>query len=148
MWGLKGVRLVRPVCPGYKNFYVYSAVSPTSGESFHLTLPWVNIRMMNLYLEKRSAAHADRDIRLVMDRAGWHVSKDLNIPKNIKLIFLPPYSPELNPVERLWQWLRRHACRNRAFTSLTAVLDAVSEQIKNLGRDTLASLCRCNYITY
>lgn len=148
MYGRKGVRLKRLVCPGYKNFYVYSAVSPVDGDSFHLCLPWVNTDMMSLYLSELAKANVGYQVWLILDRAGWHVSKDLRVPDNVRLIFLPPYSPELNPVERLWQWLRRQVCRNRLFTTLEELLEALVETLGQISSARLASICACNYIAY
>jgi len=106
-----------PVNPSYKNYYVYSSVSPATVEPFHLFLPNVNIEMMNIYIHEMATAYSDFEIMLVMDQAGWHKSKTLKVPPNMRFHFLPPYSPELNPVEKLWQWLKRHICRNRLFSS-------------------------------
>ncbi len=108
-WARKGVRPMAVVRPGYQNFYVYSAISPFTGEDVSLFLPWVNTVTMNLFLAHLSLSLGERCCFLVMDKAGWHVSDDLIIPANIEPVFLPPYSPELNPVERLWQWLKRHS---------------------------------------
>jgi transposase len=145
-WALTGQRPISIVNPGYKNFYVYSAVAPRSGKSFHLILPWVNTKVMSLYLRKMSAEYPNDKIIMIMDQAGWHGSRDLSCPDNISIKFLPAYSPELNPVERLWQWLRRHVCRNRFFPSLDAMINALCESLNNLSDCFLASLCRCSYL--
>jgi len=145
-WALTGQRPVSLVNPGYKNFYVYSGVAPLSGKSFHWILPWVNTNVMSFYLQKMSTEYSDEKIILIMDQAGWHASHDLSCPANISIRFLPAYSPELNPVERLWQWLRRHVCRNRFFSSLDALSHALCEAIKNLSEPFLSSLCRCSYL--
>ena len=147
-WSRKGARPVTIVRPGYENFYVYSAVNPASGEDVSLFLPWINTEMMNIFLETLGAALGDRKCLLVLDQAGWHNSKDLQIPKNIKLIFLPPYSPELNPVERLWQWLKRHSLRNRYYQNLEKVMDAVQICMQGATASFLKSLCQCNYLLY
>jgi transposase len=68
------------------------------------------------------------------------------VPKNIELIYLPPYSPELNPVERLWQWLKRHALRNRYYRSLKDIEDAVQKCLEKATAPFLKNLCRCNYM--
>jgi len=149
LWAMRGSRPRARVRPGYQNFYLYSSVSPHSGDSFTLFLPWVNTEMMNLYLEKLSAAYLDRELLLIMDRAGWHIAKALIIPHNIRIELLPPYSPELNPVERLWQWLRRHVCRNRLFDSENRLADTLSEAfVKHLFAEKMATLCRCAYLSY
>ena len=71
--------------------------------------------MMNLYPTEMSAAFPDKKIMIVLDQSGWHNSKSLDVPDNFFLELLPPYSPELDPVEKLWQHLKKHACRNRLF---------------------------------
>lgn len=145
-WARRALRPLATVEPGYKNFYVYSAVSPHSGEAFSLILPWVNTETMNVYLDYLAAAYPDRRILLIWDGAGWHGSQDLRIPSTIRCETLPPYSPELNPVERLWQWLRRHVTRNRLFDSEGALVDALAEKIAGLEAEALQSLCRCSYL--
>ena len=85
---------------------MYSAVAPSTGDSFSLILPEVNTQMMNIFLTHFQKHIENKKIVLIMDRAGWHCSKKLKIPSQIELIYMPPYSPELNPVERLWKWLR------------------------------------------
>jgi transposase len=135
-----------PVQPGYQNFYLYSAVDPLSGSHFTLLLPWVNTLLMNFYLEKLAAAYPNETLWIIMDQAGWHMSGDLFVPPSIRLIYLPPYSPELNPVERLWRWLRRSACRNRLFRSLTEVEDACCNSLNSLCAQSLSSLCNCSYL--
>jgi transposase len=145
-WGLRGTQVYSPVNPGYKNFYIYSSVSPHTGDSFSLFLPWVNTEMMNIYLEHFSVGFPDKHIMLIMDRAGWHCSKNLIIPGNITIELLPPYSPELNPVERLWRWLRMHVCRNCIFDSLDDLTDKLEATYKQLSPQFLSSLCRCSYL--
>lgn len=101
---------------------------------------------MGLYLVHLHQEHPDKHILLVLDGAGWHKAKDLAIPDGIELFFLPPYSPELNPVERLWQWLRRHVCRNRLFGSLADLEEAIVHEWHRVHPDLLRTLCRCAYM--
>jgi len=136
------------VRPGYENFYVYSAVCPATGEDVSLFLPWVNTDMMNIFLENLKVSLADRSCILVLDQAGWHISKDLQVPPNIKLVFLPPYSPELNPVERLWQWLKRHSLRNRYYRNLDHVMKSVMNCMQKATAPFLKRICQCNYLLY
>jgi transposase len=145
-WARKRVRAHVRVKTGYSNFYIYSAVSPYTGESFDLILPWVNTEIMNIYLEHLSREYPDRELMLIMDQAGWHSSKTLKVPHNITIELLPPYSPELNPVEKLWQWLRRHACRNRLFKTEQDLIDALIKAFKQLCNSKRASLCACSYL--
>ena len=135
-----------PVNPGYQNFYIFSGVSPTTGDSFSLFLPSVNTQTMNIYLEELSKAFTDSNIMLIMDQAGWHKSKRLQLPDNIQIKLLPPYSPELNPVERLWNWLKKHVCRNRLFECEETLMDALTENLRFLSPTRLIELCGCSYL--
>lgn len=146
LWCRKGVRPIARICPGYKNFYLYAAINPLTGEQFTLQLPAVNTEMMNLYLEHFQKEYPERRILLVLDQAGWHLSKELTIPKGIQFEPLPPYSPELNPVERLWRWLRLHVCRNRLYNSLDELEQALSTIWPKLTPDMLKSLCHVAYL--
>jgi transposase len=146
-WAKRGGGAPRvSVLPGYRNFYLYSAVDPFSGEHFTLLLPWVNTDMMNFYLRSLAEHFPDERIWVILDRAGWHLSKKLRIPSTIRLIYLPPYSPELNPVERLWRWLRRSVCRNKLYESLEDMELALCNAIRSLLSPFLLSLCHCSYM--
>ena len=145
-WCKKSKRPVVRVRPGYLNFYLYSAVNPETGDEFTLELPKVNTEMMNLYLAGFRRAYSDGHILLVMDQAGWHKALALEIPEGIEFVLLPPYSPELNPIERLWQWLRRHICRNRTFLDLDELSGAFVRFWPAMTPRKLSSICHCNYL--
>ena len=147
-WSLRGLKKTVKIKPGYKNFYLYTSVSPNIGEHFTLFLPWTNTKIMNLYLKKLHKAFPTKKIFMIMDQAGWHKSKDLCKPKNIRFIYLPPYSPELNPVEKLWAWLRKHVCRNRLFESLNHLMDEIESALNKLLKTDYAKLCNCNYLLH
>lgn len=132
---------------GFENFYVYSAVSPKSGEEFSFLAPYVNTVCMNLFLEGMSKHLGEKQAFLVMDQAGWHKSKTLVLPHNIKIIYLPPYSPELNPVERLWQHIKNHVLKNKVYQTLSSLEDAVCEFINSLGKEDIISICSLNYMS-
>ena len=88
---------------------------------------------MQLHLDEvarvvRRGAHAV----LLLDRAGWHTSRRLAVPKNITLIFLPSRAPELNPVEKVWQYLRQNWLSNRVFETYEAIVEAACEAWRNL----------------
>ena len=105
--------------------YAYSALSPQTGDCFSMIAPCCNTNAMNCFLQQLCAQYKRYRIVLILDKAGWHISKGLALPENITLIHLPPYSPELNPVELLWRELRRKYFHNRIFASL----DEVEEQL-------------------
>jgi transposase len=145
-WSLKGSKCEVKIKQGYKNFYVYSSVCPESGEIFSLYLPEVNTVMMNIYLEELSRNFSREKLILIMDCAGWHKSKDLKVPDNIEIEYLPPYSPELNPVERLWKWLKNNTIHNRIFEKLEDIMASLTDELKALTREKIMSLCRCSYL--
>ncbi len=98
---------------------------------------------MNLYLEtlSESLKEKNREALIIMDGAGWHKSKDLLIPPNIRIELLPPYCPELNPVERLWRYVKDHTIKNRVFKNLKEIEDVVCNFIKDLSCGEIFSIC-------
>jgi transposase len=103
--------------------YEYAAVSPWDGCLDFMTTEKMNIESMSHFLLHVSEAHKDEFIVMVVDGASSHKSKELNIPENVSLIRLPPYSPELNPAEQIWNVLRRNYFANRVFDSLNAATE-------------------------
>ena len=117
---------MRPLCRvmlTHEYTYAYGAVDVVSGELDSLILPHVNTDCMQLFLDETGARHPQHRIILVMDGAGWHTAKALVPPANMQLLKLPPYAPELNPVEHLWDELREKFFHNRAFDSMDALED-------------------------
>ena len=115
-----GARLER------KFIYAFTAVSPHDGVMDSLILPWVSAETMSLFLHTVAERHADEFVLMVMDQAGWHIADALVVPDNMRLLFLPPYSPELNPAEHIWEALREDCFANTVFNGLDAVEDALS----------------------
>jgi hypothetical protein len=121
-----GPRPVRPLCRAmmtHEYTYAYGAVDVLNGELDSLILPHVNTDCMQIFLDEVGARHSMHHIILVLDGAGWHASAELKPPGNMKLLSLPPYAPELNPVEHLWDELREKHFHNKAFDSLDALED-------------------------
>lgn len=112
--------------------YAYAAVSPHDGVMDSLILPWVNAETMSLYLDFVAGRHPDEYILMVMDCAGWHIAKDLSVPKNMRVIYLPPYSPELNPAEHLWDALRERHFGNRMFKGMEAVTNTLCRGLREM----------------
>ena len=121
-------------------------MAPGDGDSFHLLLPFVNTEMMQIYLDEFSQSLGEKEIILIMDQAGWHKSKDLVVPKNIDIWFLPPYSPELNPVERLWKTIKKNTLHNRLYDTLKQLEKAVVDYFDTLTQEVVRQLCTCSYI--
>jgi transposase len=101
---------------------------------------------MNLFLKKLATQYKDKKLLLVMDCAGWHKSKDLKLPNNIQLIYLAPYSPELNPVERFWQHIKRYTIKNKIYETLDELEVAVCSFLKELKTQDVQTICAVNYL--
>jgi hypothetical protein len=126
VWAEKGSRPRAPRDQRYRWAYIFGAVCPQRDVGAALVLPHVNVHAMNLHLAEISAqvapgAHAV----ITLDGAGWHRQGGrLRLPHNISLLPLPAYSPELNPQENIWQFLRQNYLANRVYASYTAIVDA------------------------
>ena len=125
VWAKRGSRPRAPRDTRYEWTCRFGAVCPGRGTAAGLILPFVNTAAMNAHLAEiarmvEPGAHAI----LVLDGAGWHSSKTLAVPDNISLLPLPPYSPELNPVENLWQFLRANWLAISVFDDYAAIVDA------------------------
>lgn len=100
--------------------YEYAAVSPWDGALDYMTSEKMNTENMSRFLEQVSKTHQGNFIVMVLDGASSHKSKELKIPENMSLVLLPPYSPELNPAEQIWNSLRKNYFANKVFDSLDA----------------------------
>lgn len=128
-------RRIRPVVGArlQRQFlYAFSALSPHDGAMDSLVLPWVNAQTMSLFLAEVARRHAGEFVLMVMDQAGWHIAGELDVPENMRLMLLPPYSPELNPVEHLWEALREECFANTVFRDLNAVEAALTRGLAAL----------------
>lgn len=101
--------------------YAYAAVEPKTGRVVSLYLPFANSECMQIFLKEVERSYGHKKVVIFMDQAAWHKAKSLSIPENIRLTFLPPYSPELNPVEMIWKVLRARFFDNVFFQSMDAV---------------------------
>ena len=141
VWAPRGTRPRAVRDTRYEWAYLFGAACPGRGVAVGLVLPHANTEAMNLHLAEIAlaiapGAHAvlrrENDppdhflILLILDGAGWHGGKDLVVPQNITPLTLPPYSPELNPVENVWQYLRANKLANTVFDSYDEILDQCS----------------------
>ena len=128
----------RPVVNnGYERqfVYVYAAVSPIDGELDWMICPKMNTEWMSEYLAQVAAAHPGEFMVMVIDGASSHVAKDLVVPENIRLLRLPPYSPELNPQEHVWDEIREKEFPNRVFSDLAGVTNQLEQGLPQLAAD-------------
>ncbi len=140
-WWVRGVRPRGLRRQGYEWAHLFGAVRPATGEGFALVLPEVSTAAMQLFLDHLSAAIApDAHVALVLDGAGWHVARDLAVPANITPVPLPAYAPELNPVERVWLYLRERFLSHRLLDGYDAIADACREAWNALTPERLRSL--------
>ena len=136
-WALEPIR---PVCTAMltrEYTYAFAAVDVDTGELDTLILLSVNGECMQVFLDEVSTRHPVDHIVMVLDGAGWHSSQALNVPKNIKMLPLPPYAPKLNPVEHLWDELREEYVQNLAFDSLDALQDQLLASLRAMETDHL-----------
>ena len=132
-WARRGTRPRQPADQRYESAYLFGAICPARGIGAALALPFVDTEAMQLHLDEISR-HVARDAHavLLLDRAGWHTTARLKVPKNITPIFLPSRAPELNPVENIWQFLRANWLSNRVFDGYEAIIEAACEAWRNL----------------
>lgn len=149
IWAPKGSRPRAPRQTEYRFVYLFGAVCPATGETNAWLMPMANTETMNVQLRTLSAQlPADRHAVLVLDQAGWHGGGALQIPDNLSLLPLPPRSPELNPVEAVWRYLRQQHLSNRVYPDQASLDDAVADawnQFANQPADVV-HLCNFNWI--
>lgn len=135
---------------GFKNRYIYGAVNPSTGQHVGLVFPDCSTEAMNIHLGLVSQAlEEDKHALLIMDQAGWHSkSKGLVVPANITIFDLPPYSPELNPVERLWLWLKENYLSNITIPKNEDMVDLGCKVWNQLTNDVVKSVCHTGYLSF
>ena len=127
-WARTGTRPRQPKDQRYGNAYIFGAICPAMGKGCGLIMPFADTDAMQAHLEAIAArvTHGACAV-LLLDRAGWHTTRRLKLPPNIVPILLPARSPELNPVENVWQYLRQNWLSNRVYDTYNAILDAASD---------------------
>ena len=128
VWYAKGVRPRGLREQRYASAQLFGAVCPNRDTGMPLVLPEVDTAAMNLFLaELGRVVPTGTHAVLVLDRAGWHVSGQLVVPANLTLVHLPSHAPELNPVEKVWQFLRDRHLSHRVLAGYDAVVDAACQ---------------------
>ncbi|CEO72465.1 transposase family protein [Streptococcus pneumoniae] len=120
--------------------YCYGAVDAHTGESFFLIAGGCNTEWMNAFLEELSQAYPYDYFLLVMDNAIWHKSSTLKIPTNIGFAFIPPYTPEMNPIEQVWKEIRKRGFKNKAFQTLEDIMNQLQDVIQGLEKEVIKSI--------
>ena len=136
---------VKPICPFqqvFKSTYLFGAFSPVNGSQFLLEMPFCNTQTFQTFLDEFSAFEPKEFKIIVLDNGAFHKAKRLKIPENICLVFLPPYSPELNPAEKMWAILKRNFT-NQLFNTLDQISEFLANRITKL--TPLEIINTCNY---
>jgi hypothetical protein len=126
---------VRPVCKtqvAREYTYAFAAVDPLDGGFASLILPRANLETTGMFLKHLGGSFPEETVLLFMDRAGWHSSRRLEIPDNVRLDFLPPYSPQLNPVEHVWKRIRQNGFSNRLHADMDAVQNTLCDALREM----------------
>jgi hypothetical protein len=124
----RGTRPRQPADQRCENLYLFGVICPARGKGAALAWPYADTEAMQKHVDEISRRVARGALAvLLLDRAGWHTTEKLNIPKNMTMIFLPSRSPELNPVENIWQYLRANWLSNRVFETCDEIIDAACE---------------------
>ena len=150
IWYERGMRPPGIVDRRYKSLYLFAAARPGTNEAFALALPRADAGTMGVFLDHFARRLApDVHAVLMLDQAGWHDERALCVPANVTLLPQPSASPELNPVERIWLYLRERYLSHRVLDDYEAVLDATCRAWKRLLKEKgrLASLTAYPYLT-
>ncbi len=130
----------------FESLYLFGAFSPITGDHFELEMPHCNATTFQLFLNM-FALHAANEFKiLLLDNGAFHKAKKLNIPDNIALLFIPPYSPELNPAEKIW-WKMKRAFSGKLHKTLDNVSDFITNQVAILTKEEVKSICNFEYIS-
>jgi hypothetical protein len=144
-YGVKPIQVIEPL---YESYWLYAAVEPTTGEAFWWELPRLDADCFALFLEKFAQNYAESLNILLLDQAPAHVAQRVQWPENVVLVWLPAYSPELNPVERLWEDLKGRIDVMDAWvrSSLPALQEHVAGIVRHYTAETIASLTGYAYL--
>jgi transposase len=148
LWARSGSRPTAVRQTEYQYLWVLGAVCSETGHAEGLLSPQLNTKIVSLFLEQFSRTlAADEHAAMIWDGAGFHVSHSLKVPANITLIRLPPYSPELNPIENLWHYLKSHFWSNRAYADYEELEQAAVDAWKKavLNADLMKTVCAAPY---
>lgn len=127
-WAPRGSRPRQPADQRYESAYIFGAVCPARDTGAALMLPKANTHAMQLHINEISTHVSEGAVGvIIMDQAAWHTTGMLEWPSNLRALFIPPASPELNPAEQIWQYLRQNYLSNRVFASYDGILDAACD---------------------
>jgi transposase len=149
LWAPRGTRPRIPRQTEYEVCYLFGAFFPDRGDHIGPLLPRCNTAAMALLLEEISKGLApDEHCVLILDNAGWHRARALQWPPNITPHHLPPYTPELNPAETIWAWIKSHHLSNQIFQDYDALLEAGQRAWRSLTASIVKSITQRQWVTF
>ncbi len=140
----KGVKPISHFQHEYKSYYLYGSVEPKTGEHFFLEFPSLDTGCFQSYLDEFSMTYQDSFNIILLDRGAFHRSKSLRIPHNIAIILLPPYSPELSPIERVWESVKGDIA-NEFYSDIDSLKDRVASVVYGYSDSKFSSLTSYSY---
>lgn len=132
VWSKRGQKPVVKIQRGREYLNEFCAICPYTGEVEALSSPYANTEVMNIFLRQLSERHKGYEVAIFMDNVGYHKSKGLKVPENIHMKYLPTYSPQLNPVELLWEYMRMQWTGNRYYENLDKLEDVIAKGFNEL----------------
>ena len=139
-----GVKPIANINYTFENLYLYGAVEPITGESFFLEMPWLNGVCFQVFIDELAKTFPETLNILVLDNGRFHYAKSLKLPDNIALIFLPPYSPELNLIERLWQDIKAKLFQH-TLESIEEMQNKITQILRNYTKAAIAQITSFKY---
>jgi putative transposase len=136
----KGIKPVAPFLHRFDNLYLFGAFSPITGSSCLLEMPYCNSETFQVFINHMSLQNPEEFKILILDNGAFHHAKLLQIPHNIALLFLPPYSPELNPAEKIWRYYKDRVS-TIAYNTIEMLQEQLSEITKNINEEIIKSIC-------
>ena len=136
----RGVKPVAPFLHRFDNLYLFGAFSPITGDRHLLEMPYCNSYTFQVFIDYMAAQKPDEFKILILDNGSFHHAASLKIPDNMAFIFLPPYSPELNPAEKIWRHYKDRVSMT-AYNNIEMLQERIYEITKELDNKTVKSIC-------
>lgn len=145
-WSPRGMRPKLPLQRVREYTYAYSAVCPEDGDVFSLILPYSDTDAMQVFMDEFTKHMDGQAALMIMDQAPWHKSSKLKLKESVMIAFQPPYSPELNPVEHLWEHIREKYTSNHYWSNMDELEDSLCHALRECSKDSetiksLSSFC-------
>jgi len=146
IWANSGTSVEYKNQNGFLNSWIFGAVDPIDGDYFGLILPRLDHQNMQIFLDEFSKTISkDQQAVIILDGSQCHKTKKLKIPDNISIIILPPYSPKLNPIERLWKYLKERYLSFKRYKNIEEIVAAGENAWKKITKNIVKSVCKCGY---